>query len=116
MRRVLCAVILVCSVVPLLTPVVEPAESADVKQAVKERIREYSEALTKHDLAALDKIWADGYTFTNGRGEFLTKKERLENIKTGATQFESIAREGEEMHIFGDTAVVTARIVLKVVY
>ena len=116
MRRVACAFILICAVALLVTPMVEPAGSDDVKQILKDRIGEYSEALTKHDLVALDKIWADGYTFTNGRGQFLTKKERLENIKTGATQFESIGREGEDIHIFGDTAVVTSRVVLKVIY
>jgi ketosteroid isomerase-like protein len=92
------------------------AESDDMKSVLRSRIGEYSNALTKKDLAALDQIWADGYTFTNGRGEFLTKKERLENVKTGATQFESISREGEEIRVFGDTAVVTTRIVLKVIY
>jgi len=116
MRRVLCAVILACAVVSLLAPMAHSAESDDVKSVLRSRIREYSDALTKKDLAALDQIWADGYTFTNGRGEFLTKKERLENVKTGATQFESISREGEEIRVFGDTAVVTTRIVLKVIY
>src|SRR5262245_3297930 len=116
MRRVACVVILICAVVLLVTPMVQPAGSDDARQTLKNRIREYSDALTKHDLAALDKIWADGYTFTNGRGQFLTKKERLENIKTGATQFESISREGEDIHIFVDTAVVTSRVVLKVIY
>ncbi|MGH8657960.1 MAG: nuclear transport factor 2 family protein [Gammaproteobacteria bacterium] len=96
-------------------PVAKPAATAD-KQILKDRFREYTEALTKRDLAALDKIWAEGYTFTNGRGEFLTKKDRMENIKSGATQFDSISREDEEIQVFGNTAVVTGRVVLKVVY
>ncbi|MGH8574027.1 MAG: nuclear transport factor 2 family protein, partial [Gammaproteobacteria bacterium] len=50
-----------------------------LQQTLKDRFREYTEALIKRDLAALDKIWAEGYTFTNGRGELLTKKERMEN-------------------------------------
>jgi ketosteroid isomerase-like protein len=91
-------------------------EPADAQQTLKESMRAYSDALTKHDLAALDKIWAEGYTFTNGRGQFLNKKERLENIRTGATQFDSISHEGEEIRLFGDTAVVTGRITLKVIY
>ncbi len=125
MRRILCTVILVCAAVTLAaepmeakksTTVTKPAATADVQQVLKDRFREYTEALTKRDLAALDKIWADSYTFTNGRGEFLTKTDRMENIKSGATQFDSISREDEEIRIFGDTAVVTGRVVLKVVY
>ncbi|MGH8580217.1 MAG: nuclear transport factor 2 family protein [Gammaproteobacteria bacterium] len=81
-----------------------------------DRFHEYTEALTKRDLSALDKIWAESYTFTNGRGEFLTKKNRMKNVKSGATQFDSISREDEEIRVFGDTAVVTGRVVLKVIY
>jgi ketosteroid isomerase-like protein len=125
MKRILCTVILVCVLATVATglegeknptPVARASEAAEVPKALKGRIHEYSEALTKHDLAALDKIWAEGYTFTNGRGQFLTKKERMENIKTGATQFDSISREEEEIRVFGDTAVVTGRIVLKALY
>ena len=125
MRRILGTVVLVCAALTLASqpmeakessPVAKPAATADVQQALKDRFREYTEALTKRDLAALDKIWAEGYTFTNGRGEFLTKKERMENIKSGATQFDSISREDEQIRVFGDTAVVTGRVVLKVIY
>ena len=125
MRRILCTVILVCAAVTLAAepkeakksaPVAKPSATADVQQILKDRFREYTEALTTRDLAALDKIWAEDYTFTNGRGEFLTKKDRMENIKSGATQFDSINREDEEIRVFGDTAVVTGRVVLKVIY
>ncbi len=124
MRPILCTVVLLCAALtpasPMeakeSSPVAKPAATADMQQILKDRFREYTEALTKRDLAALDKIWAEGYTFTNGRGEFLTKKNRMENIKSGATQFDSISREDEEIRIFGNTAVVTGRVVLKVIY
>ncbi len=125
MRRILCTVVLVCAALTLASqpmeakessPVAKPAATADVQQILKDRFREYAEALIKRDLAALDKIWAEGYTFTNGRGEVLTKKDRMDNIKSGATQFDSINREDEEIRVFGNTAVVTGRVVLKVIY
>jgi ketosteroid isomerase-like protein len=118
-------VILVCAAVALsagqevekkCAPGAKPPATADVQQILRDRLREYTEALTKRDLAALDKIWAEGYTFTNGRGEFLTKKDRMENIKSGATQFDSIRREDEELRVFGNTAVFTGRAVLKAIY
>lgn len=125
MRRMLCAAIMTCAAVSLglageagkkSARVAKPHTPADVRQILKDRFREYTEALRERDLAALDNIWAEGYTFTNGRGEFLTKKDRMKNIKTGATQFDSIRREGEEIHVFGNTAVVTGRVVLKAIY
>jgi hypothetical protein len=85
-RRILCTVVLLCAALPLASqpmeakessPVAKPATTANVQQTLKDRFREYTEALTKRDLAALDKIWAEGYPFTNGRGEFLTKKDRM---------------------------------------
>jgi hypothetical protein len=73
MRRILCTVILVCAAVALSAgqevekksaPGAKPPATADVQQILRDRLREYNEALTKRDLAALDKIWAEGYTFT----------------------------------------------------
>ena len=89
MRRILCSVVLACAALPLAVepmeakksaPLAKPAATADEQQILKDRFHEYTEALTKRDLAALDKIWAEGYTFANGRGEFLTKEDRMENI------------------------------------
>ena len=40
----------------------------------------------------------------------------MENIKSGATQFDSISRENEETRVFGNTAVVTGRSVMQVIY
>ena len=65
MRRILCTVILVCAALTLAaqppmeakksSPVAKPAATADVQQTLKDRFREYTEALTKRDLTALEK-------------------------------------------------------------
>src|SRR5438034_9446772 len=94
MRQILCTVILVCAVVTLAAgqkvakksaAVAKPDATADVQQILKDRGRENREALTKRDLAALDKLCAEGYTFTIGRVEFITKHDCIENMKTVAT-------------------------------
>ena len=71
------------------------------------------EGFAKRDVTTLDDIWADDYTFTNPHGALLTKKQRLENIRSGHTQIESVASEDEDVRVYGDTAVITARITLK---
>ena len=76
-------------------------------------VRAYREALATRDVTTLDDIWADDYTFTNPHGALLTKKQRLENIRSGHTQIESVASEDEDVRVYGDTAVITARITLK---
>jgi len=90
--------------------------TSNAEQILKDRFREYTDALTRHDLAALDRIWSDDYTFTNPRGEFLTKKQRMANIKSGATQFESIERDNEAVRIYGNAAVNTGQVTLKAKY
>ena len=89
----------------------EPGRSGP--PALADRFRAYREAFAKRDVATLDDIWADDYTFTNPHGALLTKKQRLENIRSGHTQIESVASEDEDVRVYGDTAVITARITLK---
>ena len=89
----------------------EPVRSGP--PALAERVRAYREAIAKRDLTTLDDMWADDYTFTNPHGAFLTKKQRLENAKSGHTQVEPIASEDQDVRVYGDTAVITGRITLK---
>jgi ketosteroid isomerase-like protein len=88
-------------------------ESTKVDQALESRFHEYADALKKHDTAALDKIWADDYLFINPRGELLTKAQRMENARTGATSFEDIMPQREQLHVKGNTAIDIGRVSLK---
>ena len=91
----------------------ETSQRSAVDQALQERMREYTDALTKRDLTALDKIWASDYTFINPRGELVTKAQRMENIKSGATEFQAITRERERLQVHGNVAVVIGRVNLQ---
>ena len=53
-------------------------------------IGQYRTALLKGDTAALERIWADDYTFINASGAVVTKAERLANLKSGATNLDTI--------------------------
>jgi ketosteroid isomerase-like protein len=87
--------------------------SEDVNKALEARFQEYADALKKHDIAALDKIWADDYLFINPRGELLTKAQRMENAKTRATSFEDIVLQREQLHVKGNTAIDIGRVDLR---
>jgi len=91
---------------PAATPPSMPAGLAD-------RVEANSAAVKNRDVAALDDIWTDDYTFINPHGALLTKKQRLENLKSGATAVEATARQVEVVHVYGDTAVTASRITLK---
>ncbi len=62
---------------------------------------------------ALDRIWAEDLTFVNPRGELLTKRNRMDNITSGATAFKSIRLTDKQIRVYrgsgedaGDAAAV----------
>src|SRR6266568_6902727 len=87
------------------------SQAAD--KELEKRFREYADALTKKDVAALDKIWADDYTFINPKGDLVTKAERLANVKSGATEFQNITLRREKLHVHGNIAVDIGRVGLE---
>jgi ketosteroid isomerase-like protein len=92
--------------------------SADNKTAeheVRTAIEQYRTALTKGDTAALEKIWADDYTFINASGAVLTKAERLANQKSGATKLGTIETDPDmKIRIYGgDVAIAISRVTIK---
>jgi ketosteroid isomerase-like protein len=80
---------------------------------LQKRSQEYADALAKKDVAALDKIWADDYTFINPQGELVTKAQRLANLKSGSTEFQSVTPRQEQLHLHGNVAVDIGRVELR---
>ena len=68
------------------------------------------------DSGALDRIWADDLSFVNLHGELLSKKDRMDNIKTGATAFKSIQLSDKKIRAYGEAAVATCKVVLEAQY
>lgn len=92
------------------------AQGADAaaEQEVRQAIKKYREALLQRDAAALEQIWADDYTFTNGAGETHSKAQRLANLKSGATSLDSISQEEDmKVRVHGDVAVAIGRVTIK---
>jgi ketosteroid isomerase-like protein len=91
-------------------------ESQDNKseQEVRQMIEKYRTALLKRDASALEKIWADDYVFVTAAGDVLTKGERLENVKSGATTLDSINEEENiAVRVYQNSAVATSRVTIK---
>ena len=83
------------------------ANAASAEKEVSDLLDQYNEALLKKDAPALDRIWADDLSFVNLRGQLLSKKERLDNIKTGATSLESAKVSEKNIRVYGNTAIAT---------
>ena len=87
--------------------------SAGAEQALEKKAHEYAEALTKRDVKALDEIWTANYTFVNPRGELLSKAQRMANIESGTTEFQTMSPQKDRLHVHGNFAVEVGRIVVE---
>jgi ketosteroid isomerase-like protein len=93
-----------------------PKTSTPVDE-VQQMEKRYTDALMKKDLATLEKIWSHDYTFTNGQGKLLSRAERLENVKTGATEIQSTEEHDVQVRVYsGDAAVLVSHVTLKARY
>jgi uncharacterized protein (TIGR02246 family) len=94
--------------------------TSSAEAEVRDAIRKYDDALRKGDAAALGAFWTEDYTFINPRGELLTRADRLKNVQTGQTAFNSLehAPKEEEIRIYGngEFAVYTTLLTLSARY
>jgi len=90
-------------------------DTKTAEQEVRQMIEQYRTALMKGDTAALERIWADDYTFINAKGTVLTKAERLANLKSGATNLGTIEMDPKmKIRVYGgDVAVAINQVTLK---
>jgi uncharacterized protein (TIGR02246 family) len=95
----------------------DEGEQSNARAEINQAQAAYLAALLDADATQLAKIWADDYTFTNGRGMFLSKDDRLKNIKTGATELKSAKFTGTEVQFYDDdTAIATGQVMLQAKY
>jgi len=92
----------------------QESQNTKSQQEVRKAIEKYRTALLQRDIPALEKIWADDYVFVNASGEILTKVQRLENVKSGATTLDSIKEEEDiTVRVYQNSAVATSRVTIK---
>lgn len=89
------------------------AVAADDKQALEQIERDWAKAGLAGDAAALDKMLAADYVFTDSDAKMLTKKQMVDGIKSGATKYETFTVDDVKVYLHGDAAVVTGKVVLK---
>jgi Domain of unknown function (DUF4440) len=66
--------------------------------------------------AELDQIYGDDLVFVNTRGGLLTKAQRMEDLRSGSLKFISFGRDSYQLHVYGDTVVMTGRATSEVIY
>jgi ketosteroid isomerase-like protein len=69
--------------------------------------QQWEDALTKSDVAALDKLYDETLVYTHSNGKVDTKTSYIAAIKEGAVKYESMKRDDIKVSLYGHTAVVT---------
>ena len=64
------------------------------------------DAYIHKDIAALDRILADEYTFINDDSTVVNKRQTLDSFKSGDRQITSYKRDDDRVRIYGDAAVM----------
>ena len=96
-----------------LVPFAASTDSAEDTKTVAALDTQYQEAVKNNDAAAMDRILADGFVVVTGSGKQYTKADLLQFAKTRRVQYEHQEDSDQTVRVWGDTAVVTAKLWMK---
>jgi len=92
-----------------VTPASSAAEPTHEEEIVLRVQREWMEATRDNDAAALDRILADDYTFTDSRGRVSNKADSLRYARAARNHMKAFYTSDEKARVYGDVAIVTGR-------
>ncbi|MCI4343187.1 MAG: nuclear transport factor 2 family protein [Thermoplasmata archaeon] len=81
---------------------------ADDETVVAQMDIDYQAAVERNDVTAMDRILADGFALVVGTGKVFTKKDLLDEARSGRMVYERQDVEQRTVRLWGDTAIVTA--------
>ena len=100
---------LALAALPVLSVAACPAEP----DAIKQLDNEYQAAVAKNDAVAMDRLLADDFTLVTGKGKVYGKADLLAEARSGQNHYEQQDDNQQQVHIYGDTAIVTALLWVK---
>ena len=86
------------------------ASANDDKRAVAALDTQYPAAVEKNDAANMDRILADDFILVVGNGNTFTKFDLLKEARAGNVAYEHQSDTEQTIRVWGDTAVVTAKL------
>jgi ketosteroid isomerase-like protein len=94
----------------LLFTAVASAGTAEDEKAVAALDTQYQAAVANNDVATMDRILADDFILVTGKGKVYTKADLLKEARDGKTKYERQDDTDQKVRVYGDTAIVTARL------
>ena len=91
---------------------VNPANASadDDQRAVAALDTQYQAAVEKNDAATMDRILADDFILVVGNGKAYTKADLLKEAQSGHAVYEHQSDTEQTVRVWGDMAVVTAKL------
>jgi ketosteroid isomerase-like protein len=80
-----------------------------VEATIKALEEERNQAILHGDVAALDRMTSEDYTFITLRGELRTKAEILRDFRSGSIKYQSRQISDLNIRVYGNTAIVVGR-------
>lgn len=71
---------------------------------------EYQAAVKKNDAATMDRLLADEFTLVTGSGRIHTKFDLLQEARSGRMIYERQEDTAQKVRVWGDAAVITAKL------
>jgi hypothetical protein len=85
------------------------ANIAAIEAELKKLEREWFEAVTKNDMAALNRIFADDFIAVGSDGNFIDKAGMVKMMSSGRIKLDEITSDEFKLRLYGNTAIVTGR-------
>jgi len=82
----------------------------DDKAVVTALDTEYQAAVKANDVATMDRLLADDFVLRTGSGKSYSKADLLNEARSGDYVYEHQEDTEQSVHVWGDTAVVTAKL------
>ena len=94
----------------MFRPHAASASASDDQKAVAALDTQYQAAVKVNDAAAMDRILADDFVLSTGSGKKYNKADLLSEARSGRVQYEHQEDTEQTVRVWGDTAVVTAKL------
>ncbi len=81
--------------------------SPEAERELRTANEEYDAAIMRADVAALERIFAEEFIYTNPQCEVLNKQQQIAVLSSGDLKLEDAKSDDVRVRIYGETAVMT---------
>jgi len=97
-------------ILTLMTYAAALACGAGLEDEVRKAESGWVAAITKNDMAGLEKVLADDLVYTHSTGIVDSKASYIQSLRGGNQRYEGVTHEDMKVQVYGNTGVLTAKV------